>query len=107
VPGIGQPAPPAGGLRTRRCSGAAGTSTYLRFAFTGTVDERIAGRPLDRGIVRTLWLTVQEVKQRSALWRSPLVPRCVDDYLAGRRFPLDALYTHPGVAAASSGAGGH
>ena len=87
--------------------GAAATSTYLRFAFTGTVEERIAGRPLDHGIVRTLWLTVQELKERSALWRSPLVLRCVDDYLAGRRFPLDALYTHPGVAAASSGASGH
>jgi 8-oxo-dGTP pyrophosphatase MutT (NUDIX family) len=75
-----------------------GGPTYLRFAFTGTVGERIAGRALDRGIVRTLWLTPQELGERRERWRSPMVGRCVDDYLAGRRYPIDLLYAHPGLA---------
>lgn len=75
-----------------------GGPTYLRFAFTGTLGDRIAGRALDRGIVRTLWLTPQEIDDRRADWRSPLVGRCVQDYLAGRRYPMNLLYAHPGLA---------
>jgi 8-oxo-dGTP pyrophosphatase MutT (NUDIX family) len=69
--------------------------TYVRFAFTGRLGERIAGRALDHGILRTLWLTPEEIRARAADHRSGLVQRCVDDYLAGRRFPLDLIYTHP------------
>jgi 8-oxo-dGTP pyrophosphatase MutT (NUDIX family) len=78
-------------------------TTYLRFAFTGELGEAIAGRPLDRGIVRTLWLSPQELAQRSARWRSPLVGRCVQDYLSGRRFALDLLYAHPAALAPATG----
>jgi len=74
---------------------AANSTTYLRFAFTGELGEAIAGRHLDHGIVRTLWLSRQELNQRTAQWRSPLVARCIDDYLRGQRYPLDVLYTHP------------
>ena len=69
--------------------------TYVRFAFTGRLGERIAGRALDAGILRTLWLTADEIHARQAEHRSGLVQRCVDDYLAGRRYPLDLIYTHP------------
>ena len=68
--------------------------TYLRFAFVGELGERVAGRALDSGILRTLWLTLPELKARSD-HRSPLVVRCIDDYRAGQRFPLEALYAHP------------
>ncbi|MBI5259346.1 MAG: NUDIX hydrolase [Burkholderiales bacterium] len=85
--------------------------TYLRLAFTGRVGEPLPGRALDEGIVQTLWLTPEEIRARQAEHRSPLVMRCIDDFLAGQRFPLDLLYTHPSVAAlgpfkAASGAGG-
>jgi 8-oxo-dGTP pyrophosphatase MutT (NUDIX family) len=79
--------------------------TYLRFAFTGRIEDRIAGRRLDRGIVRTLWLTRQELQQRSDQCRSPLVQRCIDDYLEGRRIPLEFLYAHPGAAPSDGGYG--
>jgi 8-oxo-dGTP pyrophosphatase MutT (NUDIX family) len=65
--------------------------TTLRFAFTGTVQAYDADRPLDPPIVTTHWLAHEEIAQRSARLRTPLVLRCVADYLAGRRLPLDAL----------------
>jgi 8-oxo-dGTP pyrophosphatase MutT (NUDIX family) len=71
--------------------------TYVRFAFTGDLGPREAGRALDEGIVRALWLTADEIRARHAEHRSPLVMKCVDDFLAGRRFPLDLVHTHPSV----------
>ena len=68
--------------------------TYLRFAFGGELGARLPQR-LDRGIVRTLWLTADELRARVAEHRSVLVQRCVDDYLAGQRFSLDVLATDP------------
>ena len=69
--------------------------TYLRFAFTGGIAAHDAGRALDAGIVRAAWLTPEEMRREASRHRSPLVMRCVDDYLAGRRYPLDVLYHHP------------
>jgi 8-oxo-dGTP pyrophosphatase MutT (NUDIX family) len=63
----------------------------LRFAFTGTVSDHDASQALDRGILCTHWLTRAELLQREPRLRSPLVLRCVDDYLSGRRLPLDAV----------------
>jgi 8-oxo-dGTP pyrophosphatase MutT (NUDIX family) len=68
--------------------------TYIRFAFTGTISGPQAGRSLDTGIIRAVWLTPQEIRRDSARHRSPLVMRCIDDYLAGHRFPLDVLNHH-------------
>ena len=67
--------------------------TYLRFAYCGRVGEPMPGRALDTGIVRTLWLTPDELRASSGRHRSPLVLRCVEDHLAGRRYPLDLLTT--------------
>lgn len=65
--------------------------TYLRAAFCGDIGEHDPARELDSGIERTLWLRRDEIHARKPQWRSPLVLRCVDDYLAGRRYPLDVL----------------
>lgn len=65
--------------------------TYLRTAFCGDMGEQDPARELDSGIERTLWLRRDEILAREHQWRSPLVLRCVDDYLAGRRYPLDVL----------------
>jgi ADP-ribose pyrophosphatase len=63
--------------------------TYLRFAYVCEVAGFDAERTLDDGIVRALWLTPEELAAHPTPHRSPLVMRCVEDYLAGRRFPLD------------------
>jgi len=73
--------------------------TYLRFAFTGSVDDPDSGRKLDDGILRTLWLTAAEVRDCLSEHRSPLVMKCIDDYLAGQRFPLSLIFTHPSALA--------
>lgn len=63
--------------------------TYLRFAYVCDVNGFDAERTLDTGIVRAVWLTPDELAVHPTPHRSPLVMRCVQDYLAGRRFPLD------------------
>ncbi len=72
-------------------------TTYLRFAFGGGAGAALAGRALDQGIVRALWLSRDELAAERSRHRSPYVLACVDDYLAGRRFPL-ALVRHFGDA---------
>ncbi|TFZ06664.1 NUDIX hydrolase [Ramlibacter henchirensis] len=71
--------------------------TYLRFAFCGRLGEREPGRSLDTGIVRALWLTPQEIRASAARHRSPLLLRCVEDYLAGVRHPLSVITTDDSV----------
>lgn len=73
--------------------------TYLRFAFAGELGAQQPGRALDQGIVRTLWLTPDEIRASTARHRSPLLLRCMEDHLAGRRFPLDLVYTDAAVTA--------
>ena len=81
----------------RGAGDAAEDITYLRFAYCGTVGEAEPGRALDTGIVRTLWLSADEIRQSTARHRSPLVLQCLEDYLAGRRYPLDLVCTDASV----------
>ncbi len=71
--------------------------TYLRFAFAGTVGDAEPGRALDAPIVRTLWLPPDEIRASAARHRSPLLLACIEDHLAGRRLPLDAIRAHPSI----------
>lgn len=65
--------------------------TFLRFAFCGSVDVHDVHQPLDTGIVRALWLSHEQVLAQSARTRSPLVLRCIEDYLLGKRQPLESV----------------
>ena len=65
--------------------------SILRFAFSGTVADHDPGQPLDKGIVRTHWLSRADLLERAEVLRSPLVMRCVEDYRAGRCMPLEAV----------------
>ena len=71
--------------------------TYLRLAFGGTAGERDPSRALDDGIVQTVWMTLDEVRASRERHRSGLVLRCIEDFSAGRRFPLDAVYADPSL----------
>ena len=66
--------------------------TYIRFAFTGNITAHEENRALDHGIVRALWLTPAEIRREVQRHRSPLVMRCIDDYMAGRRYPMALLH---------------
>jgi 8-oxo-dGTP pyrophosphatase MutT (NUDIX family) len=70
--------------------------TYLRFTFCGEIGARHE-RALDHGIVRTLWLSRDEIAACRERHRSPLILLCIDEYLAGRRAPLSLLHTHASV----------
>ena len=73
--------------------------TYVRFAFVGTVGAPDPALKLDDGILRTLWLAPDEVRARTREHRSPLVMKCIEDYLVGQRFPLSVVHTHPSAIA--------
>ncbi len=65
--------------------------TYMRFAFTGRVTRHEPERTLDEGIVRALWLTPDEIRNARTRHRSPLIERCLNDFLAGQRHSLELL----------------
>jgi 8-oxo-dGTP pyrophosphatase MutT (NUDIX family) len=67
--------------------------TYLRFAFGGEITGYDAGRALDVGIIGPRWLTFDEIRANASRHRSPMILRCVEDWSAGRRYPLE-LVTH-------------
>ena len=80
--------------------------TYLRFAFAGTLGThhswRTLGthhswRTLDTGILRTVWMTPDEIRACPERHRSPLLLACLEDYLAGQRHPLTLVHTDPSV----------
>lgn len=71
--------------------------TYLRLAYCGHASGPTPGWVLDAGIVRTLWLTPAELRASSARHRSPLLLQCMDDYLAGQRYPLALVRTDASV----------
>jgi 8-oxo-dGTP pyrophosphatase MutT (NUDIX family) len=70
----------------------------LRIAFVGTVDRFESLRRLDPPVLRTHWLTRAELVERDAKLRTPLVLRCIDDYLAGQRLPIASLVSMPSEA---------
>jgi ADP-ribose pyrophosphatase YjhB (NUDIX family) len=71
----------------------ASDATYLRFAFAGEIAGVDQGRALDDGIIAVHWLAIDEIRAIETRHRSPLILRCIDDWLAGKRYPLDLL-TH-------------
>jgi 8-oxo-dGTP pyrophosphatase MutT (NUDIX family) len=81
------------------------SKTFLRIAFAGELGDHDSVRPLDHGILRTRWLTRNELTAPRLRLRSPLVTQCVDDYLAGARYPL-GLIKHLIAAPSSLAASG-
>ncbi|HLD09738.1 MAG TPA: NUDIX hydrolase, partial [Methylophilaceae bacterium] len=62
--------------------------TYLRFAFIGSVSNHRPTQKLDDGIIRAVWMGLDEIRANAAIHRSPKVLTCIEHYLAGQRFPL-------------------
>lgn len=70
-------------------------TTFLRVCFSGFCEEDEPQDRLDPEILATLWMTRAELAAQATRLRSPMVLRCVDDYLAGRAYPLDVLVDLP------------
>jgi 8-oxo-dGTP pyrophosphatase MutT (NUDIX family) len=71
--------------------------TYVRMAFSGRVGAAISGWVLDEGIVRTLWMSLAEIRAEAHRLRSPLVLQCIDDHHSGRRLPLQTVQVHESI----------
>ena len=65
--------------------------TYFRTTFIGEAVDFDAGRPLDHGIIEAVWLTYEELLERKGELRSPMTLQIIEDYRAGRRFPLSVV----------------
>jgi ADP-ribose pyrophosphatase YjhB (NUDIX family) len=67
---------------------------FIRFTFTGNLIEKVPGYKLDPDILGTKWMSYNEIKsQHKNAWRSPLVMRSLDEYRAGKRYPMDIIHT--------------
>lgn len=73
--------------------------TYVRMAYAGSVGAELPGHALDAAIVRTLWMTLDEVRASAPQHRSPLVLRCIEDLAAGRVHPLAVVMADASLAA--------
>ncbi len=65
--------------------------TFLRVTFCGAAPQCEADRALDEDILAAHWFSREALARQSPQLRSPLVLRCIDDYLAGKRYPLELL----------------
>ncbi|WP_299198843.1 NUDIX hydrolase [uncultured Amphritea sp.] len=65
--------------------------TYHRYCFVAQAESYDPELPLDTGIERAVWLSRDELDEQKERLRSPMVTRCIDDYLAGIRFPLSVI----------------
>ena len=70
--------------------------TYLRFAFAGKIGQALQ-QPLDEGIIRTMWMSYDELVATKDQHRSELILKCIDDYRAGVQVPLSVIYTDASV----------
>lgn len=72
------------------CNGA----TYHRACYAATALSHQSDLKLDKGIIRALWLSRDEIEQHGDKLRSPMVLKCIDDYLAGAKYPLELIYEY-------------
>jgi 8-oxo-dGTP pyrophosphatase MutT (NUDIX family) len=64
---------------------------FLRIVYVARLIAEGRTRPLDDGIHAVHWYTFDDLKRRRKALRSPVVIRCIEDYLAGQRKPADLL----------------
>ncbi|WP_022979487.1 NUDIX domain-containing protein [Ideonella sp. B508-1] len=79
--------------------------TFLRFAFTGTVQAPWPGRVYDSPVVANHWLSWDELEACQARHRSHFVRESVQLYREGHRHSLSLLHTDPSVYAVGPAGG--
>lgn len=65
--------------------------TYQRVCFAAKAIQPVANAVLDEGIIGPEWLTREELIAKQEMWRSPMVLKCIDDYLNKAHYSLDIL----------------
>jgi len=69
--------------------------SFLRVSFCGTCHDHDSEQSLDDGILQAVWKSRDELIEQQQRLRSPMVLNCIDDYLAGKCFPMDMLVDVP------------
>lgn len=64
---------------------------FVRFAFAAMAIREHPTRVLDQGIVRPLWLSLDELRSDHYRLRSPLVTKVIEDSLGRPPLPLSSL----------------
>lgn len=67
--------------------------TYHRYCLRAKAIRFDEQAELDTGIIGPQWMSIDEIKACPRL-RSPLVLTSIEDYLAGKRFPLSLISEH-------------
>jgi len=65
--------------------------TYCRSTFIAEALTQDKSRALDTGIIEAVWLTYEELLERKDQLRSPMTLQIIEEYRAGRRFPLEVI----------------
>ena len=68
--------------------------TIERFCFAAKIKEipsHLEAQDPDHEIMNVRWYSQQEIYEKRNSWRTRLVGLCMDDYLAGKRYPLDLI----------------
>ena len=78
-----------------RWSCAEADTTFLRITFCGDAQAPAVAPVLDDGIIAAHWMTLAQISAHEARLRSPMVRRCIDDFIAGTRYPLDVISEIP------------
>jgi len=68
--------------------------TYFRTTFCGTVCQKNVKTKLDDGIIRALWMTRDEIIAEQKRLRGPMILESINDYLAGKKLPLNAIKSY-------------
>lgn len=68
--------------------------TYVRNTLSATPSQHDVDASLDDGIEAAVWLSHEEIVELKAELRSPIVLKVIEDYIAGKSYPLDLLYEH-------------
>lgn len=70
---------------------------YLRFVFIIELETCLSTLPTDPDITRAIWLTLDElqeyIKQPNQTLRNPLVMQAIEDYQAGKCYPLSFIHS--------------
>lgn len=69
-------------------------TTYHRACYAAEAVSHEPETSLDDGIIRALWLSRDEIAELGDKLRSPMVLKCIDDYLAGNNYPLELIYEY-------------
>lgn len=68
--------------------------SYIRNTLAAKAVSHSPEQPLDDGIEAAVWLSYEEILERVDELRSPIVLKVIEDFRAGKTYPLELIYEH-------------